>query len=208
VTGKGENVEQRAVRMRRYYEARAPEYDSTSYELAGRDFSSADDLDALERFVGDLAAGPVLDVGCGTAWLTRLLRGPVVGLDASESMLRMARERVPGATFVLATVPPLPFSDGSFDRVFSSHVYCHLETVAERRAFVDEALRVAPELVVVEQAWHDGLPLETWEERSLRDGSVHRVFKRYFKAAELADELGGKIALDTPSFVAARARRA
>jgi demethylmenaquinone methyltransferase/2-methoxy-6-polyprenyl-1,4-benzoquinol methylase len=147
----------------------------------------------------------VLDVGCGTGWLTRLLRGPVVALDASEAMLRRAGQQVPEASFTLAIVPPLPFPDTSFERVLCSHLYSHLETERMRRALVREALRVAAELVVVEQPWRPGLEAEAWEARTLLDGSVHEVFKRYLTASALADELGGEVVLDTHTFVAVRA---
>lgn len=59
--------------------------------------AAADRLVA-EQFVAELPAGRILDVGCGTGYLTRLLHGSVVALDASNAMLELARVRVPGAT--------------------------------------------------------------------------------------------------------------
>jgi ubiquinone/menaquinone biosynthesis C-methylase UbiE len=198
-------ADERAARMRGYYDARAAEYDATAFELAQRDPAAAEDLAALERLVAGLPTGHVLDVGCGTGWLTRFLRGSVVALDASEAMLRIARERLPDARLVLAIVPPLPFPDRSFDRVLCSHLFSHLETEDVRRALLRETLRVAGELVVVEQAWRPGLPTEAWEERRLRDGSTHLVYKRYLTASALASELAGEVLLETPTFVAVRA---
>jgi ubiquinone/menaquinone biosynthesis C-methylase UbiE len=192
--------------MKEYYERRAPEYDATSYELM-RESEDAADLERLEAFGAAIPSGRILDIACGTGWLTRLLRGEVVGVDQSESMLRIAAERVPDARFVQTSVPPLPFEDGSFDLAFAAHIYCHLEADDVRQEFVAEALRVAPRLVVIAQAWQSGLPEETWEERALGDGSVHRVFKRYFTPERLAAELGGAVELDTPSFVAVSVAR-
>jgi ubiquinone/menaquinone biosynthesis C-methylase UbiE len=191
-------------RMRQYYDARAAEYDATTYELAMRDPALALDLAALERLLRDLPPGLVLDVGCGTGWLTRFLRGPVVALDASKAMLDLARRQVPDAELVQATVPPLPFPDATFARVFTSHFYNHLVPAELREAFLGEARRVAGELLVVEQPGRPGDPTEVWEERRLLDGSVHLVFKRYLTAAALAPELGGTVVLDTPSLVAVR----
>ena len=74
--------------------------------------------------------------------------GEVVGLDASERMLEAARAQAPAATFVRGDALSLPFEDAAFDRVFTSYFYCHLEE-EERRRFLAEARRVAPELVVV-----------------------------------------------------------
>jgi ubiquinone/menaquinone biosynthesis C-methylase UbiE len=191
--------------MKEYYERRAHEYDATTYELMQADPSAAADEAELTAFVESLPPARVLDVGCGTGWLTRLLRGRVVAIDWSESMLGIARTRRPDAVFVLGEVPPLPFLAASFDRVFASHVYSHFAEEPVRRHFVAEAFRVASELVLVEQAPVPGRPPESWETRPLSDGSEHRVFKRYLSAAELADEIGGEIVLESPTFVAVRA---
>src|SRR5205823_2564274 len=98
----------------------------------------------------------VVDLGCGTGYLTRFLRGRVVGLDQSDEMLVLARARVPSVEFVRAEVPPLPFPDNAFDLAFSSNVYSHIDAAAARAHFVAEALRVARTLVVLEQAWRPG----------------------------------------------------
>jgi SAM-dependent methyltransferase len=192
--------------MKEYYDRRAPEYDATSYEL-WQEGEAAADLTRLEEFLAGLPPGRVLDIACGTGWLTRRLRGEVVGVDQSEAMLAIAAERVPAGHFLPATVPPLPFPDDSFDRALAAHLYCHLEEEDVRRALAAEALRVAREFTVIAQAWQPGLPEETWEERSLGDGSRYRVFKRYFTAERLADELGGSVAHETPSFIAVTVTR-
>jgi ubiquinone/menaquinone biosynthesis C-methylase UbiE len=196
--------------MRDYYDARASEYDATTYELLQHDRDAVVSLAALETFVSGLSPGRVLDVGCGTGWLTRLLAGPVVALDASEAMLAETARRVPDAECVRATIPPLPFPDGSFSRVFTSHVYSHLDSPWLRRDFVSEALRVAEELVVVEEQWRSGLTAVTtrdgWQERRLGDGTTHLVYKRYLSPAQLADELRGTVVHETPAFFAVRRR--
>jgi demethylmenaquinone methyltransferase/2-methoxy-6-polyprenyl-1,4-benzoquinol methylase len=146
----------------------------------------------------------VLDVACGTGYLTRHLRGEVVALDQSEAMLELAQTRVPEASFVRVDVPPLSFDDGAFDRVFTSNFYSHLDTAPLRESVVAEALRVAAELVVVEQAWRPGLPEETWEQRVLADGSSWPIFKRYYTAERLRAELGGEVLLATGTFIMVR----
>ena len=46
-----------------------------------------------------MPAARTLDVACGTGWLTQHLPGEISGLDASTSMLEIARERVPEGEF-------------------------------------------------------------------------------------------------------------
>jgi ubiquinone/menaquinone biosynthesis C-methylase UbiE len=180
--------------MKEYYDTRAPEYDEW-YLGVGR-FASRerpgwhDAVSALERAVQKLNAARTLDVACGTGFLARHLRGPVTGLDQSERMLEIARERIPAGEFVRADAIPLPFLDDAFDRVFTGHFYGHLEGAA-REVFLAEARRVASELIVVDSAVRPDHEREEVQERILNDGSAFEVYKRYFDGDELARELGG-----------------
>ena len=180
--------------MKEYYDTRAPEYDEW-YLGVGR-FASRerpgwrDAVEALEHAVAELAPARTLDVACGTGFLTRHLRGQVTGLDQSDRMIEIARERIPSAEFVQADAIPLPFADASFDRVFTGHFYGHLGG-SEREAFLAQARRVAPELIVVDSAVRPDHEREEMQERILNDGSAFEVYKRYFDGAELARELGG-----------------
>jgi ubiquinone/menaquinone biosynthesis C-methylase UbiE len=180
--------------VRAYYEARAPEYDEWYLGLGrfdGLDRAHWDDeLHDLERTLAALPPARTLDVACGTGFLTRHLPGAITGLDQSAGMLEVASARVPDAGFVQSDALRLPFVDGAFDRVFTSHFYGHLEEV-ERARFLTEARRVAPELVVVDAALRPDRERAGMQERVLNDGSRWEVFKRYFELEELAAELGG-----------------
>ena len=178
--------------MKAYYEARAREYDDWYEGLGG--FAELDrpgweeEIEALIHTVAALEPGRTLDVACGTGYLTRHLRGAVVGLDQSETMLAIAHDRIPHGEFVQADALELPFPDSSFDRVFTAHFYGHLED-PDRERFLAEARRVAPALVVVDSAVRPDRGLVEWEERHLRDGSRWQVYKRYFTAEALCTEL-------------------
>jgi ubiquinone/menaquinone biosynthesis C-methylase UbiE len=180
--------------LKTYYDRRAYEYDDwwlgrglyADRERPGWD----EEVDVLAELTASLPPARTLDVACGTGFLTRHLRGDVVGLDQSERMLAVAREQVPAAEFVHGDALGLPFEDGSFDRVFTSYFYCHLEE-DDRKRFLAEARRVAPELVVVASVPGAGDPVERYEERVLEDGSRWTVFKRVFTGGQLAAELGG-----------------
>ena len=180
--------------MRAYYEQRAPEYDDwwlgrggfARRERPGWDAEVAAVLDAVRA----LAPARVLDVACGTAFVTRHLRGDVVGLDQSAAMVEIAASRLRHGRVVRGDAVPLPFEDGAFDRVFTGSFYGHLRE-DERERFLAEARRVAPELVVLDAALRDGGVAEEWAERRLGDGSRHRVYKRFFTPEGLAAELGG-----------------
>jgi len=147
----------------------------------------------------------VLDVACGTGFLTAHLAGSVVGLDQSTEMLAIAAPRLGGGRLICAEATALPFGDGEFERIFTSHFYGHLLEV-ERSAFIAEASRVAGELVLVDSARREGVAAEQWQQRVLGDGSRHRVYKRYFEADELAAEIGGARVLHAGRWFVAVAR--
>ena len=175
--------------------------------FASRDRPGWDDeVAALCEVVAALPPARTLDVACGTGFLTRHLRGDVVGLDASEAMVEIARARMPARRFVVGDALSLPFGDGAFERVFTGHFYDHLQP-GERERFLGEAARVAGELVVADSALRDGDEPVQWQERVLNDGSRHTVYKRYFTGPGLADELGGgEVLHDGAWFVVVRAR--
>jgi SAM-dependent methyltransferase len=70
----------------------------------------------------------LLDAGCGAGLALRYaadLGAKVAGMDASESLLEIARKRLPGVRFEHGDLEVLPFDDESFDVVtgFNSFQY-------------------------------------------------------------------------------------
>lgn len=197
--------------MRAYYDSRAREYEDFWRRrglYADRDTPGwHDEVAALARLLSALTPARTLDVACGTGFLTRHLPGDIVGLDQSEAMLNVTSRQTPVATLVRADALSLPFENGSFERLFASFFYCHLEE-RERERFLQDAWRVASELIVVASPLRAGRPPVGWEERVLRDGSRWRVYKRYFTSEGLAEELGdGEVIVNGQWFLVVKARR-
>jgi SAM-dependent methyltransferase len=109
----------------------------------------------------------VLDIGCGVGAFLRLVadRGArPFGLDASEALLEIARQRLPDADLRHGDMEALPYEDDSFDLVtgFNSFFFAN-DIVAALR----EAGRVAkPGAPVVIQVWgpHERNDLEAMKE--------------------------------------------
>lgn len=175
--------------IKEYYDRLAPEYEENQ---ASRE-EAAEDLPGLLQAISLLLPARVLDIACGPAALTRHLGAEVTGLDQSETMLEIARERVPWAQFVRGDALRMPFADRSFDLAFASFFY-GLLPLPDRGRFLDEARRVADELILVEPTpvWEPGGRTEGWEERALNDGTRYEIYRRYFTAETLAEELDGR----------------
>jgi len=196
--------------MRAYYEQRAPEYDD--WWLGTGLFASRDrpgwheDVAALCAALEAMPPARTLDVACGTGFLTAHLPGELTGLDQSEGMLDIARARLPAARFTIGDGLDPGFGDGAFERVHAGHFYGHLD-LDQRERFLASARRLAPELVLTDSALRPDAAPEAWQERALTDGSRHAVYKRWFTAEGLAEEIGGgEIVHAGPWFVAVRRR--
>lgn len=103
----------------------------------------------------------VLDVGCGTATLTILLKqacaaAEVTGLDGDAKVLDLARTKIEAAGLDITLKQGLgseaPFPPASFDRVVSSLVFHHLTTEEKRRTLkrVRELLKSGGEVHIAD----------------------------------------------------------
>jgi SAM-dependent methyltransferase len=117
-----------------------------------------------EAVLNRLKVGPgmaYLDAGCGAGMAAQMAaeRGAEVsGLDASDPLLAIARERVPAGQFVTGDLEKLPYTDAAFDAVmgFNSFQYAGDSTAA-----LAEARRVTkPGGVVAIVTWGppEGMP--------------------------------------------------
>ncbi|MGH7601708.1 MAG: class I SAM-dependent methyltransferase, partial [bacterium] len=88
----------------------------------------------------------VLDLGCGTATLTLLIKqlhpqAMVFGLDGDAKALAIARSKIAKAgmeiTLVQGLSDAMDFPDASFDRVLSSLVFHHLTSEKKRRTLAE-----------------------------------------------------------------------
>lgn len=96
----------------------------------------------------------ILDIGCGTGVLTRMIAdrldpeagGGAVGIDAAAKMIRVARRKRegPGCRFETAAAERLPFEDAAFDGVVSSLFFHHVDLDLKARAFAEAARVLVP----------------------------------------------------------------
>jgi SAM-dependent methyltransferase len=121
---------------------------------------------ALERV--DLKPGQrVLDVGCGVGAFLSLVadRGArPYGLDASDALIELARERLPQADLRVGEMEALPHEEDTFDLVTGFNSFFFANDIV---AAVREAGRVAkPSAPVVIQVWgpHERNDLEAMKE--------------------------------------------
>ncbi len=91
-----------------------------------------------------LPRGTALDVACGSGRVAAHLAAlghDVIGVDATEAMLALARPKVPTAEFRQGTFDALPVDDNSVDLVTCALALCHQREVATAIAEMARVLR-------------------------------------------------------------------
>lgn len=116
----------------------------------------------------------VLEVGCGLGADLLLLaeqvgpQGRVVGVDASETLLGEARQRLPETIeLVVALAENLPFPDGTFDAVRFDRILLHLPDVGAALREAKRVLRAGGRWVATEPDW-DTLTLAASDREAVR----------------------------------------
>ena len=148
----------------------------------------------LAEFAGPLAGRRVLDVGTGTGRAALLLaRGGarVVGVDASEPMLAVARRRAEQeraqVEFRAGDAHALEFGDRAFDTVVSLRVLMH---TPRWRTCVAELCRVADRLIVIDYpSSRSAARLESAARGALHRLGIRTEPYRVFSDRQIAAEL-------------------
>ncbi len=103
-----------------------------------------------------------LDIGCGPGYLAEAMadclgnQGSVLGLDVSEPMVALARERCSGlgnTGFETADACRLPCKDAAFDVAASTQVYEYVPQIDEALSELWRVLRPGGRAVVLDTDW-------------------------------------------------------
>lgn len=181
-----------------YYAARAPEYE-TVYAKPERQ----PDLRRLEEMLPGLFDGRrVLDVACGTGYWTPFIASKakeVVGVDASAETLNVAAGKewsLGHVRFQIADAYALPDDLGMFDAAFGGFWFSHISIEKRCRFFesLDQRLHSGAKVVFLDNLFVEGssTPIShrdsngnTYQRRTLCDGSEHVVLKNFPTGSEL-----------------------
>ena len=91
------------------------------------------------------AGGAVLDLGCGAGRLANWMSGRIgsyIGIDASEPMIKVAREKYPELTFLVGDILGFEAPDSSLDLILlAGNVLDFLHPIERRSALLERCFR-------------------------------------------------------------------
>lgn len=133
--------------VRSTYDTVAESYASL---LPDAGFEAPADRGMIEAFVEHVTEGiarPVVDAGCGTGRMTRLLASlgvAISGIDLSAGMIAVARRTSPELTFEVAELSELPYPDMQLGGVFAWYSIIHSPPGDLPRVFAEFFRVLAP----------------------------------------------------------------
>jgi ubiquinone/menaquinone biosynthesis C-methylase UbiE len=186
-----------------YYAARAPEYDRVYLKPERQS-----DLLEIRRWLPGVFKGKsVLEVACGTGYWTQYVAPVATGIlaiDASPETLRIAQARVytGKVEFAVGDAYQLPAVAEGFQSAFAGFWFSHIprDRIREFLMGLHKTLVPGAKVVFLDNRYVEGssTPVaecdeqgNTYQVRSLADGSIHRVLKNFPSQPDLGRALEG-----------------
>lgn len=166
-------------------------YNHIASKYADTYFGDKTDIPYIDEFLRRLTPGvTVLDAGCGAGQFTQYMLGKgfsVVGIDASDEMLAIARERVPNGTFEKMDMRQLVVKEASLDGILAAYSLIHIpeDEVHDTLAGFHRTLKPGGTLLVITQRGiHDH-----WVDEPFAPGL--KVFFNFFTPEGITEDLAG-----------------
>lgn len=138
------------------------------YNLIAEDFTRTrvfipEDIKNLAQY--SFAGEKVLDSGCGNGRLLEILRDrDYFGVDISEKLIEIAKQKYHKGKFLVTDALNLPFPDNFFDKIYSLSVLHNIPSKEFRLQYLKEAKRVLkPGGLLILRVWDFWKRKEGWK---------------------------------------------
>ncbi len=157
-----------------------------TYNIIAKDYSKkreflTEDLKFLAKKAKE--GERILDLGCGNGRFFKLLKEKKIdyyGVDLSEKMIELAKEKFPQGKFFLFDGKKIPFLNDFFDRVFCLAVFHHIPSKKFRENFLLEIKRVLKRGGVLHlTVWY------LWDKKRIWKIFLKTLFLKIFKKTSL-----------------------
>ncbi|OIO18956.1 MAG: hypothetical protein CO029_04585 [Candidatus Magasanikbacteria bacterium CG_4_9_14_0_2_um_filter_41_10] len=154
--------------MKKYIDQNTSAYDEIASLFSSTREYIWKDIKPLKRFA--TKGNRILDIGCGNGRLYQLfddLSTEFTGIDISQNLIKIAKEKYPEATFVVGDMRTLPFEDSSFDIAYSIAAVHHLPPEGQLDVLNEVARVLVPGGLFVMTNWNF---LGRWTQKRIEKG--------------------------------------
>lgn len=157
-----------------------------SYDFIANDFSRTrksawEEFRPLAEYAQE--GDRIFDLGCGNGRLIELFRSKnieYVGIDNSEKLIEIARQKYPEINFQTFDGLKIPFPDNYFDKIFCIAVLHHIPGNQLRQEFLRESRRVLkPGGKMILSVWY------LWQEDTFWNLLIKFTLKKIIGKSEL-----------------------
>ena len=153
------------------------------------------DLESLAGFVKP--KDRVLDIGCGNGRLYQIFANLSIsftGIDISEKLIEIAKERYPKCSFEVANMTELPFEGKKFDVIFSLVAFHHLPTQETQLKALEEMKRVLKSKgKIILLNWN---AYSDWVKNKLKEGEYEDLGNQLFRVpwkTQVGENIGDRV---------------
>ncbi len=152
-------------------------------------FDDLSDMPYIDKFLQYLDTNvQILDVGCGPGTFTKYLLNKglhVEGIDLSEEMIKIARQKIPNVPFKVMDMRSLAYANNTFDGLLVAYSLIHIATGEIEKALKGFYRVLKPKGVVMIIA-QKGEPDKIVDEPLKED---EKMFINFFTKQRLSDYL-------------------
>jgi 2-polyprenyl-3-methyl-5-hydroxy-6-metoxy-1,4-benzoquinol methylase len=164
-------------------------YNHIASKYAEKYFDDTFDLPYIDGFLKQIPSrGVILDLGCGVGQFSKYMMGrgfTVVGIDASDQMLAVAKEKVPTGVFHKMDMRKLSFLPNSFDAILAAYSLIHIPESEIEGTLSACATVLKPEgslFAITQRGVHD-----RWIDEPFAPGK--KVFFNFFTPEAISEDL-------------------
>lgn len=188
--------------MQDYYATRAPEYDKIYLKPERQK-----DLRQIENWLSHaFDQKSVLEIACGTGYWTQFFAPnalKVIAIDSSLETVQIAKQRTPAnVEFIIGdayNIPQLPLiPDSSFAGFWYSHI--PKQDIVKFFKGLSNKLKPGSKVIMIDNLYVEGSSTQiserddygnTYQIRTLVDGSTYKILKNFPTQVELIEVLDG-----------------
>lgn len=161
------------------------DYNDIAREYAEEFYDDTSDDKYIDKFLQSLNGKRILDAGCGVGEDCKYVEQKgfeAIGIDLSEGMLKIAREKYPNGKFKTMDMTNITYPDNSFDGIISNCSLFHIpsELLPQTLESFKRVLKPNGKLLLILQEGNE----ETMVEEPYRPGVY--IYMNYFSAENIA----------------------